>query len=245
MPAAADLLEDGDRSKEDHKRQDAEELEIATEIRKDARTWGAARRARRVLAEAGSIDAGVRVAAGRDQGWQRPPAGAVVVLDLLKGTRWEAQRQVIGRDDRHGPSAGLAHAADTVDVPADLDARRRRGWVRVGRDAAPHACRAGWSLERARTEIDHGLVVTGLHAATGDLAVLYRQGRLAGERRLVPRRKVGWRRLPPIGLGRHDDAVVDRRAAHAAMEQGCGDQSEGKCGNPGAPGGHAQNQAPH
>src|SRR5438128_12691403 len=108
---------------------------------------------------------------------------------------------MVGRHDRHRPAPRVAHATHPVDIPTDLDARRRRGWVRVGRDAAPHARRAGWSLERARTEIDHGLVVTGLHAATVDLAVLYRQGRLAGARRLVPRRKGGSPGLPRLGPG--------------------------------------------
>src|SRR6266566_2685731 len=123
MPAAADLLEDGDRSKEDHKRQNAEELEIAAQVAEDARTRGTARRARRVLAEAGSIDAGVGVATGSGQRRKRPPAGAVVVLDLFEGPGREAQRHVIGRDDRHRPSTGLANATDPVDIPADLDAR--------------------------------------------------------------------------------------------------------------------------
>src|SRR5207248_1274977 len=93
-------------------------------------------------------------------------------------------------------------------------------------------------------EIDHGLVIARLDPATGDLAVLDRQRRVARQRGLVPRRQVGWRGFPPVGLGRHDDAVVDRRAPRVAVEQGGGDQSEGERGKPGAPCGHAQNQAP-
>src|SRR5207302_425489 len=58
------------------------------------------------------------------------------------------------------------------------------------------------------------------------------------------RRQVGWRGFPPIGFGRHDDAVVDRRDAHAAVEQGGRNQTEDEGGKPRAPCGLAQNQAP-
>src|SRR5438132_10587380 len=151
---------------------------------------------------------------------------------------------MIGRDDRHKPSTGLANATDTIVTPADLDARRRRRRIRVGRDAALHARRSPRGLERARTEIDHDLVVTSLHAAACHLTVLYRQRRLAGERGLVARGKVGWRRFPAVRLGRHDDAVVHGRSRHSAVEQGGRDQSEGERDNPGAPRSYAQNQAP-
>ena len=84
MPAATDLLEDGDRSKEDDERQDAEELEIAAQVAEDARTRGAARRARRVLAEAGSIDARVRVV-GKAR--QPPPSLYWISLKAPGGKR--------------------------------------------------------------------------------------------------------------------------------------------------------------
>src|SRR5438552_5604818 len=159
---APDLLKDGDRSEEDHECQNAEELEIAAEIRKDAGTlrpgWGG----RRVFAESGRVNAGIRVAAGSGQGGERPPATAVVVVDLLEGPGREAQRQVIRRHDRRRPAARFAHATHPVDVPPDLDARRRGGRVRVGRNRALHARRAGRGLEGARAKIYDDLVVARL-----------------------------------------------------------------------------------
>src|ERR1700730_16037659 len=108
MSAAADVLEDGNRPKEDHERQDAEELEVAADVRKGAGALGARRRGRRVRTEAPCVDAGIRVAAGGDQSRRWAPATAVVVVDLLEGAGRKTHRQVIGRDDRDRPGAGVA-----------------------------------------------------------------------------------------------------------------------------------------
>jgi hypothetical protein len=65
----------------------------------------------------------------------------------------------------------LCHTADAVDIAANLDTGRWRRRVGVRLDGALDRLGAGWGLEGARAEVDHDLVVVGLHAAAGDLAV--------------------------------------------------------------------------
>src|ERR1700730_3014486 len=178
LPSAANLLDDRDRAEDDHERQDAVELGVAAEVAEDARARRAGRRARRVLAEAGCVDTGIRVASRRPQGWQRAPGTSVVVLDLLEGPRGKPHGQVIARYHHHWLAARLAHARDAIDISADLDPGGRSRRIRIRGDRALHAGRTGRRLEGAGSEIHDHLAVAGLHAATGDLAVQDRQRRL-------------------------------------------------------------------
>src|SRR6202165_3345385 len=163
MLAPSDLLDDRDGAEEDHERQDAEERGVLAESGEEtlARRGGAGRRGRCVLAESRCVDAGVRVAARSAQGGQGAPSVAVVVLDLVERAGREAQGQVVAGDERDRRAGGLRHTADAVDVAANLDTRRWRGWVGIRRDRALDRLGASRGLEGAGAEVDHDLVVTG------------------------------------------------------------------------------------
>src|ERR1700675_160661 len=90
MTPATEFLDDRDRPEQDDERQDAPELEGAADDRENAVARRPGRGGRRILAEAGRIDARVRVSARRTQCRQRAPAAPIVVLNLLERAGREA-----------------------------------------------------------------------------------------------------------------------------------------------------------
>src|SRR2546426_10492137 len=192
MPPATELLDDRDHAKNDDERQDAVELHVPSQDREDAVPRRAGWRRRSVFPKPWCIDAGVRIAAARTQRRQRPPATPVVVLDLLEGTRREAHRQVIHGGDGDRTVAWLPHAIDAIDVAADIDTGRWGRRICLRFNEALHSLRSRRGFKEPGTEKHEHLVVAGLRAAAGHLAVLHRQRHLAGQRRLVAGREVGW-----------------------------------------------------